>query len=287
MKNCVILLFAILFCFFSVQADDKLTAEELITKHLDSIGTKEKRLSIKNQLAIGASEFAVLSGVRINISGKGVIVAENRKIFFGVNYNSPAYPHEKISFDGAKVSIAFINPGNRSAFGNFILNHKYIFSEGLFGGCLSSSWSLLDVAGRNGKARFGGKKKINKKEFYVLEYSPKRGSDANIKFFFDTKTFHHIRTEYRMNYSAAQGIQSSNAQGRSVDNSSRQSESRHTLIEEFSDYSLENELNVPHNYRIHLLLEGRETSEFEWKFQFSSFLFNQNLDPRSFDVDGE
>lgn len=280
--------FLILVFVFSVPAfAQKMDAEEIIAKHLDSIGTKEKRESIKNQMAIGVSTFTVLTGTRSTATGNAVIATENKKIFFGVSYSSPNYPFEKVSFDGSKVNIAFITPGSRSAFGNFILSHKYIFSEGLFGGCLSSSWGLLDVPGRQGRISFGGKKKIKDKEAYILEYSPKRGADASIKLFFDAETFQHIRTEYRQTYSAAQGVQSTNQLGRTVDNSARQQESRHTLTEEFSDHRAENGITVPHKYRIHLLLEGRETSEFEWSLQLTNFLFNQKLDPKSFNVDGE
>ena len=290
MKNRSILFFAgfvVLLIAFSVQAQDKLTAEQIIAKHLDSIGTKEKRAEINNQLAIGVSDFAVIRGVKSAVMGRAVIVSENKKLFFGVNFNSPNYPFEKVSFDGDKVNIAFITPGLRSALGNFLLNHGYIFSDGLFGGSLTSSWSLLDVAGRQGKVNFGGKKKIEGKEAYVLEYSPKRGSDASIKFFFDAQTFRHIRSEYRQNYSAAQGVQSTNERGRLVDNSARQRESRHVLTEEFSSFSEENGLTLPHKYRIHLLLDGTETNEFEWKFEFSNFLFNQKLDVKSFDINAE
>lgn len=275
----ILLIFTVLLCCFSAQANDKLTVEEIIAKHLDSIGSKEKRESIKNQLAIGISEFSILRSSSSKTLGNAVIVSENRKVMLGTKYNSLDYPFEKVSFDGNKVDIAFISPGLRSPFGNFIYSNKHIFSEGLFGGTLSSSWAILDIQSRKAKMDNNGKKKIDGRDVYILEYLPRRGSDTNIKIYFDAETFQHIRTEYRQTFSAAQG--------KTPEQSSQQLESKQILTEEFSDFSVENGLSLPHKYRLHLLLAGRGTSEFEWKFEFSKFLFNQQLEANSFDVNAD
>lgn len=290
MKERIVLVFAVIIVLLSIvsaKADEKLSVEEIIAKHLDSIASKEKRDSIKNQIAIGVSEFLVVRGSSSKTVGNAVIISEAGKVMLGTKFNSLDYPFEKVGFDGSKVDVAFVSPGLRSPFGNFIFSNKNIFSEGLFGGSLSSSWALLDAQSRKAKITSSGKKKIDGREVYILEYSPKRGSDITTKLFFDAQTFQHIRTEYRQIFSAAQGVQSTSSQGRAVDNSAQQQESRHTLTEEFSDFSAENGLTVPHKYRIHLLLNGRSTSEFEWKFEFSKFLFNQNLEANSFDVSNQ
>lgn len=287
----IVRLSAILLFILSISTtvfSQKMAPEDVLAKHLDSIGTQEKREAIKNQLAIGVSEFSILTGVKSKATGNAVIASESAKIFFGVNYNSPNYPFEKVSFDGNQVNIAFITPGLRSAFGNFILSHKYLFSEGIFGGSLSTSWGLLNLQNRKAKITFEGKKKIDGRECYVLGYSPKSGSDLAIKLFFDVQNFQHLRSEYRQTISAAQGVTSTNSRGRPVDNSARQVESRHLLTEEFSAFSDENGINLPHKYRIYLQLTGQSgTNEFEWKFEFVRFLFNQKLDPKSFDVNAE
>ncbi|MBX7172492.1 MAG: hypothetical protein K1X72_16105 [Pyrinomonadaceae bacterium] len=282
MKNyfavCFIII-VILSSFIIIKADDKLSVEEILTKHLDSIGTADKRKLITNQLAIGVSEFSILRNSGSKTFGNAVIVSQAGKVMLGTKYNSLDYPSEKVSFDGNKVEIAFITPGLRSPFGNFIFSNKQVFSEGLFGGTLSSSWALFDIQSRNAKLNSNGKKKLDGREVYVLEYSPRRGSSSTIKLYFDAQNFQHLRTEYRQTFSAAQG--------KTPEQSSQQLESKQILTEDFSDYKVENGLTLPHKYRIHLLLDGRGTNEFEWKFEFSNFLFNQNLEANSFDVNAE
>lgn len=278
MKNLFLgLLITSLFSFAFAQKPEKLKADEIIAKHLESIGTKEKRAEIKNQMIIGTSEFIILRGGSSKTIGNVVIASESNKLFFGANFNSSNYQTERASFDGNNVNIGFIAPGLRSAFGNYMLSNKQIFSEGLFGGTLSSSWALFDLLERKAKVNTAGRKKIDGKDSYVLEYSPKRGSDSSIKIYFDSQNFQHIRTEYFKVFSAAQGL--------TPDQSSKQVEARQVLTEDFSSFSLENGLNLPHKYVIHLVLDGRSTSEYEWTFQFSNFLINQKLDAKSFDID--
>jgi len=125
MKERFVLVFVaviVLLSVVSAKADDKLSAEEIITKHLDSIAPKEKRDSIKNQLAIGVSEFFIKRGTSSKTIGNAFIASEAGKLMLGTKYNSIDYPIEKVSFDGNKVDIAFINPGIRSPFGNFIFS---------------------------------------------------------------------------------------------------------------------------------------------------------------------
>ncbi len=258
-------------------ADDKLMAEEIVAKHLDSIGTKQKWAEIKNRLIVGRAQFLNLHPTAGGTSGKCVFVSEPDKLFFGSSFTSPNYPFEKVSFDGDKVNIAFVTTGSRSAFGNFILAHKEIFSSGLFTGSLSSSWSLLDLKSNKAKVKFAGKKKIDGHEVYILDYSPNRGTDLTIKLYFDAETYRHVRTEYSQTLSAAQGAK--------PEDSSRQLESRHQLTEDFFGFSEENGLTMPHSYTIRLVLSGQNaTNEYEWKFGMSLFMFNQKLDPGSYDV---
>lgn len=288
MKNRFILFFAliaVLVSSFSAFADEGLTVEEIISKHLDSIGTKEKRDEIKNRIILGISNFTFLR-TPSNASGKAVLASEDRKTLFGINFGTPLYPLEKIIFDGNKASVAFIAPGNRSALGDFLLSNKIIITEGLLGGTLQSSWGLQDVKGRKAKVENSGKKKINGREVYVLNYFPKGGSDLTIKLYFDAENFQHLRTDYLQRIGAQQGQSIGTSRigiDEAVNNSAKQQESRNTLIEDFSNYKDEGGMKLPHSYRVYLLLdETRGTREYEWKFEFSQFVFNQKLDPKSF-----
>lgn len=264
------------------KAQNRLKPEDIIARHLDSIGSQEKRASIKNQFATGFAQYTILrssiSSTKASVSGKSIILSEGKKIYYASSFDSPNYPLDRISFDGNNVNISYVIPGLRSTFGNYILGNRNIFSDGLFAGAITSSWTLLDLQNRKAKITNSGKKKIGERETYVLDYNPKGGSDSTIKLYFDAENFHHVRTEYKQTFSAAQGI--------TPDSSSRQMESRQQLVEEFSDFREENGLMLPHSYRIYLLLDGQKgTNEQEWKFEFTTFAFNQNLDPKSFNID--
>lgn len=258
----------------------KITVEEIISKHLDSIATKENRDQIKNQIVIGDAtvKFKLQSG--LPIAGKVVFVSENNKNFVGMKLNSKDYPSERFSFDGKNGNVDYIKIGTRSILGSFILTHENLLEDGLLSGTLSSAWALLDpTSQKKAKISFGGMKKIDGNEAYVLEYSPKGGSDLNIKLFFDKETFRHIRTEYKRVSSA--GI------GQSI-GTQQLTEGNITLIEEFSDFKAENNLNLPHKYRINYATTGQSiTTEIEWLFTLSQFTFNQNLHPDTFIIDAK
>jgi hypothetical protein len=275
----VIVIFAAVCTSILAQKAEKLKAEEIISKHLESIGTKEKRAEIKNQTIVGASEFVTLRRGVLKISGNAVFASEGTKLFFGANYDSVQYPSDRIFFDGDKVSLGFIESGFRSAFSSYMIVNKQIISEGLFGGCLTTGWSLFDTSSRGAKVKTAGKKKIDGKETYVLEYVAKKYSSPSVKLFFDAQTFQHVQTEYFQAFPSTQ---------LSPILLARQPERGQTLTESFSSFSIENGLTLPHKHTVHLILEGARTyTEYEWTFQFSKFLFNQKLDPKSFDADAK
>jgi hypothetical protein len=275
----VIIIFAVVCTSIFAQKAEKLKAEEIIAKHLESIGTKEKRAEIKNQTIAGSSEFVTLRRGVLKIAGTVVFASEGPKLFFGANYDSVQYPSDRIFFDGDKVNLGFFESGIRSTFSNYMIVNKQIISEGLFGGSLTSGWSLLDTSGRGAKIKTAGKKKIDGKETYVLEYFAKKYSDPSIKLFFDAQTFQHVQTEYFQAFSPGQSENPIQSSG--------QRERRQTLTESFSSFSLENGLTLPHKHTVHLILDGAVYTEYEWTFQFSKFLFNQKLDPKSFDANAK
>ncbi len=257
----------------------KMKPEEIIAKHLETIGTAEKRKNLKNQVATGLVSYTVL---RKGTGGNGKIVfaSEADKILFGMTFAIPSYPAETIIFDGKKSKVAFAISNARSELGDFIYRYSAITKEGLLGGTLSSAWTLADLSNRKAKVGFEGTKKINDREAFELSYSPKGGSDLQIRIFIDNQTYEHLRTEYRRVISSVQGS--------TPDSSAQQREQKQTLIEDFSNYKKESDMNLPHSYRVYLLLEGAAgTREYEYKAEFSEFFFNQPLDPGSFSTESK
>lgn len=269
-----------LFTSVQVRADEPPKPEEIIAKHLDSIGTKEKRTAIQNQIAIGSAQFDIVRSptyTKGKISaGRIVFLSQANKIFLGMKFESLDYPFDEIVYDDRNVNVAYINPGNRSVLGNFIISHRYIISEGLFGGGLSTAWSLFDFQSHEARLKSGGKKKINGRLTYVLNYLIKGGSPLSIKLYFDSETFQHLRTEYEQVFAAPMVKIARESAG--------QVQTIHRLTEDFSNFKEVKGIVLPHSYHINLLIDGKLTNEFEWKYEFSEFHFNQKIDSGSFEA---
>ena len=278
MKTYKLLTFFSLFLLtFSTSFAQKMKVEDIIAKHLDSIGTKEKRTEIKNQMIIGTANYKVLRSSTFAVgksSGNAVFISEADKFYFGMKFDSLGYPIDEIVYDGESVNTAYVTPGQRSTLSYFILNNRDIIKENLFGGCLSKTWFLLDFQSQNAKLESGGTKKIDGKETYLVKYSIKGNSPLTVKLYFDAKTFQHIRSEYRRVFPAPFT--------REQTASASQVETVHQLIEDFSDFKEVNGLTLPHSYQINLLFNGKATDELEWKFEFSDFRYNQKIDPATF-----
>ncbi len=277
---CISLLFVL--CFFAsveVSADDP-KPEEIVAKHLDSIGTKEKRAEIKNQMGIGSAKFNVVrSPVYATYkipAGGAVFLSEANKLFIGTKFDAPDYPFDEFIYNGKKVSIPYVQDGRRSILGNFIASHTYLIDEGLLGGTLLMSWNLFDLPGYNAKIKGGGKKKINGRQTYAINYFIKGGSMLSVKFFFDAETFQHVRSEYQRSITPPlTRIQTA---------SSNQIQLNQRLTEDFSNFKQVNGITLPHSYQINLLEDGDFTNEFEWKIEIREFLHNQKIDSASFET---
>ena len=256
----------------------KMKPEEVISKHLDSIGTAEIRNQITSMIAVGDVLVTYISQKNSTSQGRIVLASAGEKNFIGMNLNGVDYPLERFSFDGKKVKVAYVRPGVRSILGNFIVANDLLLQESLLGGTLSTSWTLLNLTDSKAKIQFDGTKKIDGKETYVLSYSTKGNNDFDIKLFFDKDTFQHVRTEYKRVFSA--GI------GRTPEQSSGFSESRLKITENFSDFKAEKGLNLPHTYTLNYTITGPNgTNEIEWKFNLSEFGFNQKFDGKTFDAE--
>ena len=259
---------------FSIKAQD-IKTEEIISKHLNSIGTKEKRDEIKNRLIVGTSEVESKLPSR-KTGGKAVFVSEANNLFFVASFNSKEYPFEKIGFFKGKTNLPYVTAGTRSPLGNFIADHNKILSDGLLTGSISQTWTLLNLQDQKGALKSAGSKKIGGRETYVLSYFPKNGgsTEFSIKLFFDKQNFRHVRTEYR--FVIAAKVETFGTLG-------QQTGAEVSLTETFADFKDESGLTLPYSYKIqHLTNSNKGTYEYNWNFTISKYLFNQNLAPDFF-----
>jgi len=261
-------------------AADKLKPAEVIAKHLNSIGTEKARQAVKTRIIAGTAQVVFRTAPVGQTYGRAVLASEGLKNLIGMSFYSPVYPREQFGFNGSNFIAAFVTPGVRSSLGSFLMNHDLIFKEGLMGGALSTAWPLLDLTTREAKLEYAGLKKIGYRPAHELKYQPPRTGDLQISIFFDEDTFEHVRTEYRLVMAAPMGNRSySNVQER---------ESRYALIEEFSRFNFEQELNLPHLYKIHFSADTQSgTFEAEWELKLTEFTFNQRIDPNSFTIASE
>ncbi|HKS29239.1 MAG TPA: hypothetical protein VJS44_15530 [Pyrinomonadaceae bacterium] len=256
---------------------DKMTVEEVVAKHLASIGADETRQSIKNRIVVGAVTAVSRNPAPARIQGRTVMASEGQKNMLAMVFDSTNYPKDNIAFDGSKVTVSFLKAGQRSFLGNFMLGHEVIVKQGLVGGVLTSGWPLLHGDLRGSKLQYIGTKKLDGRDVHQLSYLPRGGSDLEISIYFDAESFRHVRTEYERVASAQMGSR--------PELSAQQKESRYKMVEEFSDFKKEGGLTLPHAYTIKIIVTNPNGNlENEWAFTFNNFMFNQRLDPGSFDV---
>src|SRR6267142_6864632 len=177
-------------------ATDKIKPEDLVARHLESIGTAASRSAVTTRIIAGTSQVIFRTPPPGQATGRAVMASEGNKSLIGMSFKSPVYPREELGFNGNSFIAAYVTPGIRSSLGGFLMTHDLIFKQGLMGGTLSSAWPLLDLAGRGAQLAYAGTKKVDNRTLHELKYLPHKGSDLKISVFFDEQSFQHVRTEY-------------------------------------------------------------------------------------------
>lgn len=261
----------------STPATDKLTTEEVVAKHLDSIGTAKARASVRTYVIAGNSLVIFRTPPPGQASGRAVLASEGLKSLIGMSFPSPVYPLEQLGFNGKRFIAAYTTAGVRSSLGSFLMTHDQIFKQGLMGGTLSTAWPLLDLTVRNPRLEYAGLKKVDGRTLHALRYVARGGSDLKIVLFFGETTFRHLRTEYERVIAASIGTRSS------ID--AKERETRYKMVEQFSDFKNEGGLNLPHTYKIELMVDAPGgTFLADWEINLTQFTFNEPIDPNSFNI---
>ncbi|HEX8128551.1 MAG TPA: hypothetical protein VF527_05565, partial [Pyrinomonadaceae bacterium] len=245
-------------------------AEDVIAKHLESIGTAAARTEAQSRVVVGTSRAVFKARNNAGaIEGRTVMASENNKVLFGMGFDNPDYIGEKFGFDGKKFTVGYLKPGIRSTLGSFILIHDNVFKEGLMGGTLSSAWPLLNLAERKVRLEYAGTDKIGDLPVHKIRYMPSKGSDLQISLFFDAKTFQHVRTQYDR-------VAGARFSAGGVDSQASARAARYRMTEDFSDYKKEGNLTLPHSYKLQLEIENTGgTSVHKWEMHLGQFAFNQ------------
>ena len=276
-----ILLFAVLASSCVVDArtvDDKITVEQLIVMHLESIGTDETRRSNRSRIVAGDSVMNLRSGGRGSASGVALVASQDSKVLLKAEFANPTYPFELFGFDGRKFYAKQYAPGARSPLAQFLMSHSTIFSEGLIGGTLSSAWPFLNISSREPKLQYGGTEKIKGRRTHKVKYVPRQGAELKITLFFDAETYHHVRTDYERVIPAPMGA--------TPGESASQRETRYKLVEEFSDFRAEGGLTLPHSYNLQFsVFQLNNPLALDWTINLTKFTFDYPIDAKEFVTD--
>ena len=208
------------------------------------------------------------------------MASDGSKTLIGMSFPSPIYPREQLGFDGNAFMAAFATPGNRSALGSFLMANEMISKQGLMGGTLSSAWPLLDMSARKAELEYVGTKTIDGRLLHEVKYVPRGTTDVKVTLYFSENKFEHVRTEYERVVPAPMGDRSyTNVEAR---------EGRYKMVEEFSLFKAEGDLNLPHIYTIKLAVDTvNGTFLAEWTIKLTNFEFNQKIDPAAFRITGD
>ena len=244
-------------------SQEKLKSEELVARHLASIGSPEDRANRTGCTAEGTSRMTTQLG---SLGGPAFFFSEGRKLCMSFLLNYENYPSEEVAFDGEKVTVSYKNwrEKKRSALGGFVLGFQGMVKEGLWGGVLSTAWPLLDLEGRSPKLKYKGLKKVDGKELHRLEYKMQKGGRGfKITLYFE-QTYRHVLTTY------------SGQLGRTW----------YKLEESFSDFRLVDGLTLPLRRKLHFSLNSGESWDWwDWETVYHQIAHNQSIEVEVFVIE--
>ena len=289
--------------FASVYSNDEdMTPEELVEKHLESIGTPEKLMAVRSRGISGKADVEFILGGSGSVSnGFFLCVSEGPKIAIKMDFEDINYPGEYFAYDGKEVTVGHITPGQRSPLADFIFLHNATLREGFLGGVLSTAWPLLHIEDENPRMKLK-ETEVKGRRLYELEYGTpgKRPGNMRVKLFFDKENFHHVRTEYKVliadELTSIRSIVSGSVNtapttsgGTLAPSAPRatimesQPDSIYILVEEFDNFAVVGGLTLPMNYSLEYSLEGHgATFLAKWIFRAEYYTNNGDIDQTFF-----
>jgi len=254
---------------------ERLTANEVVSKHIASIGLPEALAATKSRVLVGNGALSGRAGIAGRIVGPVQFASQGEMIVFAMMLNSNEHPYEKVGFNGKDVTTGRPS-GSRTPLGDFLEGHKGIVKQGLFGGALSTAWPLL--ANRKGvKYEFAGTTEVQDQRLHKLKFSSSGTNELGITLYFDAETFRHVMTEYK--FSVDQGG------GPTLIVGAAQTPTYFNMTEHFSNFSKVGDLVLPLKYVIDVSMHSpTDTLSLQWTSIFTNGYFSETLDAAAFKV---
>ena len=239
----------------------KLTPEDVIQRHLESLGAMETLSARKSLKAEGTALMEVVTSSGA-LQGPATFLSDGDKLRMSIVFDDNTYPEEEIAYNGKGVETSYTRPGVRSRLGQFLYDFDEILSEGLFGGALSTSWSLLDLENRSPKLKYEGEKKLDGQKYHTVRYRRRKGGDVETRLYFDTEAFRHRHTIYKVKISSP-------ILGRRDGASASQPETWYILKESFTNFQSIVKLTLPTRWILEFTTEmGRRGSVLRFTTQY-------------------
>ena len=257
--------------------EEKVNLEQLIPRHLDSIGPKEARSAVTSRAASGRASLLIRLGGAANLEGTGMMASVQEKLRFGMRFSANDYVGEDMAFDGNQASTGFQPQGKRSLLSQFLDAQPVLLKEGLIGGVLSTAWPLGRIEKSQPKLEYRGLKKLEDLELHEVAYRPKKGGgDLKIMLYFEPQLMRHVRSKY--SYQVGAGIATREAPNANP-------EIYYSLTEDFGNFRTVDGLNLPHKYKLAYSGEGRSASSLqEWTFVVDGISHKETIDNRVFSI---
>jgi hypothetical protein len=293
--------FLLLAVFVSVAGSaENMKPEDIIARHLNSIGTPEARAAIKSRVVQGSLKMHILVGGGGEVTGTWGRVSEQRQSNFVMRFAAGGdWRGEQFIFDGQRAGFgAATTSHTRSVFAQFVSSQDFIVKEGLLGGVLSTAWALQNVDQNHAKLQSIGSKKVDGKELIGLQYFSKASHDVQVKIYFDPQTFQHVMTIYTLETAPGMAAE--------IIESAYQHQNRYTIEERFSDFQAVDGLTLPTHYHLQYTQEVQtqnsgtgstattpvsaqgellgSTRVYDWDMTAEQIQHNMTLDAKNFRV---
>jgi hypothetical protein len=244
-------------------SQSKLTPEDVIARHLESIGDAIARAAAKSRSVEGTATVMIVRGGQGGDSGLWKMTTDGSKFNLTMRFPNQVYPGENISADRTHVNIATVAATTRSQLGEFLYVCNEVLKEGLFGGTLSTAWPLLDLSAHQPEIRYIGLKKLDGRELHDIRYKPRKGeSDLQIDLYFEPESSRHVMTIYSFHV---------------LPNMARtthpfgQIEGEYRLRESFAQFRPVNGLSLPTQWNLEMSWEGAGGWLQKWTFAAERF----------------
>jgi len=259
-------------------ADDTLTLDQVVARHLDSIGTANVRAAVKTRSSMGKFTFDIIQGGVLQANGDAGLISSGRMMKVMLRTTSPKYAGERFWYDGKKVNIPTTDVAARTYLGDFLYRNDTILRDGLFGGTISTAWPLLDLSSRGAKLAYEGVKAIDGKKLLVISYQPKKSaSELQIKLFFEPDTYRHVMTQYRFEVAPYMNVSPGQKNDRTGVTNLR-SPTIYTVVEKFSEFSTVDGITSPNLWELSYSVEPVSVVMMQWKIPIIRTTINPDVD---------